>query len=667
VAVGGFEDQVGAEHLLAMSWDGSEWQAHQGSLVEGDELHEYSEGEGEGEGEAEGGVSSPYTSLSAISCASASSCIAVGSRPATSTNPPLIVSWDGDSWGEEPPAEYAPGGSGFHLAAVACHEESRCAAVGSASFGGFPAKNFSLSYEQGVWLTPYFPTPGGGLRGVSCSEAESCLAVGDGIDPGGDPARAWTLQDDGWEASATAPVSGAFLSDVSCTTKSQCTAIGREGAWPFEPLAERWDGEQWSTQAIPSPSGRSANPEAVSCSTASFCVAAGFSWPATGAGPATALVQSWNGSSWTTASPSLPAGAASSFLYDVACASASSCVAAGTYTDSAGISHGLILRWNGSSWTSSSISPPEGYEYTLRGVDCTSSTACTAVGSAMQTTSYSSGPIAYRWNGSTWSLQTVPTPGGARGLLRSVDCYSSTRCVAVGATSDAAGQDPLIVGWQEGAWHHELSPRVSGNSSTALESVSCFSAADCTAVGMAQFTDGPRELLVVQTEGEDPESDDPTAVAGETVPKFSAEQKAAALDILSEDPNLQATIGVSEYEPLIGPWTEVDEETGDVVLVGAYIEVVFEEPESWPQRSWPTAEYELSANGYEAGAFAEADLHAAAETIQSLQVSLDLAFDEAVIPIEGEAVEIVPRPGTLGEIAISPESFGKYDAAVAGY
>jgi hypothetical protein len=57
-------------------------------------------------------------------------------------------------------------------------------------------------------------------------------------------------------------------------------------------------------------------------------------------------------------------------------------------------------------------------------VSCTSSTACTAVGSG-----FYDGALAERWDGSRWSPQTV---GDSSGALTSVSCSTATRCTAVG-------------------------------------------------------------------------------------------------------------------------------------------------------------------------------------------------------------------------------------------
>ncbi len=177
VAVGGFEDEDGFARLLSIIWNGTEWEYLEVPPVQADELHQYVPEQPEGNdlpgpGSPAGPPSTPFMNLSAISCVTASNCVATGSRPYGTTRPPFIVRFDGDSWGEEPPAEYASGAFAVALAGISCASETQCHAVGSASYGEFPAKNFTLAYEGGVWFTPYFPAPGGGLRGVSCPQAE---------------------------------------------------------------------------------------------------------------------------------------------------------------------------------------------------------------------------------------------------------------------------------------------------------------------------------------------------------------------------------------------------------------------------------------------------------------------------------------------------------------
>ncbi len=118
----------------------------------------------------------------------------------------------------------------------------------------------------------------------------------------------------------TGPASS--LSAVSCTSARACIAVGSGVAGP---LAERWNGERWALQKTPKlalgdePEVRALS--AVSCSSAGACTAVG-----TGASYAP-LIERWNGRRWSL--QKLSANSFPSELTSVACAAATSCVAAG--------------------------------------------------------------------------------------------------------------------------------------------------------------------------------------------------------------------------------------------------------------------------------------------------------------------------------------------------
>ena len=72
----------------------------------------------------------------------------------------------------------------------------------------------------------------------------------------------------------------------------------------------------------------------------------------------------------------------SSFLDDVSCVSVTFCLAVGHRTDGTADSDSLVLRWNGTTWTTLTTPTPSGALATLTGVSCATTTACVAVGSA---------------------------------------------------------------------------------------------------------------------------------------------------------------------------------------------------------------------------------------------------------------------------------------------
>src|SRR5882762_2090428 len=83
----------------------------------------------------------------------------------------------------------------------------------------------------------------------------------------------------------------------------------------------------------------------------------------------------------------------------ISCASATSCMAAGFYINQRGQQSPVTEVWNGSSWTIEAVPLPFGTSFgVLRGVSCTSATACTAVGGAGGS-EVPDQPLAVRWNG----------------------------------------------------------------------------------------------------------------------------------------------------------------------------------------------------------------------------------------------------------------------------
>ena len=97
----------------------------------------------------------------------------------------------------------------------------------------------------------------------------------------------------------------------------------------------------------------------VSCPSANDCVAVGINENAETSGGG-ALIQSWNGRTWTSVAPKAPKGALSTDLLGVSCATAKSCVAVGLYLNSGGVGVPLAETWNGKTWTPGTPARPKG-------------------------------------------------------------------------------------------------------------------------------------------------------------------------------------------------------------------------------------------------------------------------------------------------------------------
>jgi hypothetical protein len=184
---------------------------------------------------------------------------------------------------------------------------------------------------------------------------------------------------------------------------------------------------------------------------------------------------------WALQDPVNPSGSIGSGLSGVSCASGTYCVAIGSYESSGSVFSTFAEVWNGSSWALQSVPSPT--TTNLNGVDCLSSTSCFAVGD--QTSGSDLATLAEYWNGSAWTTMTTPNPtGGTRDFLISVSCVSSTECTSVGGYYDSTGDEYVFSETLSGTtWTLHLSPYPTGATTSQFNGVACTSSTSCVAVG----------------------------------------------------------------------------------------------------------------------------------------------------------------------------------------
>jgi hypothetical protein len=130
------------------------------------------------------------------------------------------------------------------------------------------------------------------------------------------------------------------------------------------------------------------------------------------------------------------------------------------------------------------VLPNPGISSILRGVACTSSRNCWAVGSYENSTAELN--EALHWDGSRWLRVAIPYPGtGHQSSLAAVTCISARNCWAVGSFD--RGTTPLneALHWDGTRWSKIATPQpgMPGNVANSLNGVSCVSFRDCWAVG----------------------------------------------------------------------------------------------------------------------------------------------------------------------------------------
>ncbi|HET9060433.1 MAG TPA: hypothetical protein VFN61_10970 [Acidimicrobiales bacterium] len=316
VAVGVDDEATatGGERPLLETYDGRHW-ATLPSLSSG------------------GGHRAASGSLSAVSCASALFCMAVGSGAGTKGSP-LVYVYTAMRW-----SVVAPPAGNSYLAAVACPEVQHCVVTTSE---GNPPGPVGYIYDHGRWRPATAPTTLPGLdllRSISCLDVRSCIAVGD--ESAGGPGMAplagrfdgtsWSAQkvdlsSDGYESTV--------LAAVSCASLDECLAVGytlsgRPGRLPNGPVAELSRHGTW-TSAIGAAGAqiRATALNGVSCQ--------GLECLVIGTRGHAAFIDSYSANGWSSPMPGpflRPGRNSPSGLWSVSCASPSFCVAVGSSGD----------------------------------------------------------------------------------------------------------------------------------------------------------------------------------------------------------------------------------------------------------------------------------------------------------------------------------------------
>jgi hypothetical protein len=290
---------------------------------------------------------------------------------------------------------------GGQLSAVTCASAGDCWAVGDSGDSYAPSSGNNLGgeiddtlieqYTGSGWTIVSSPNPSGipssRLSAVTCASASDCWAVGFSEDDtanngiGADYTLIEQYTGSGWSIVSSPNPSGSTssqLSAVTCVSASDCWAVGVSGetGGSSATLIEHDTGSGWSI--VPSSTSTDSSLSGVSCVSASDCWAVGVSG---GSGVGQALIEQYTGSGWSVV-PS-PAGAGS--LNAVTCVSASDCWATGLSTKvETGGDQYVIEQYTGSDWSIvSTPSPSSGAQITLSGVTCISASDCWAVGSSV--------------------------------------------------------------------------------------------------------------------------------------------------------------------------------------------------------------------------------------------------------------------------------------------
>ena len=268
-AVGSYQNTGGTVLTLVERWNGTSWTIQSTSNPSG----------------------VTKSQLLGVGCASSTACAAVGfSVNASNTTLTLTQVWNGSAWAIK--ASPNPSGATLsELRAVSCASTTSCLAVGSSGSSSFNPSTLSERWNGSSWSLLTTPNVSGAtlnaLQGVACPTANACIAVGySGSAPLATATLAEHLNGTVWTIQPTPNVgSDDQLMGLSCTSTTACTAVGGIGGRVSAPpgLAEEWDGGLWATLTTAPNTGTGGDIlNGVSCASATVCTGVGFSSPGSG-------------------------------------------------------------------------------------------------------------------------------------------------------------------------------------------------------------------------------------------------------------------------------------------------------------------------------------------------------------------------------------------------
>jgi hypothetical protein len=215
---------------------------------------------------------------------------------------------------------------------------------------------------------------------------------------------------------------------------------------------------------------------------------------------------------WTAKEAPLPSHAANPnvALNSVACGSAGSCVAVGSYVDDKNRQQGLVERLAAGHWEGIAAPVPAKANShpsaQLAAVACSSGGTCVAVGTYLDSDNHVDGLIDTLSHG-TWTAKKAPLPtgvtAGSTAQLTAVACHGAGSCAAIGTYTDTNapvdGQQPLLEAFASGKWSAtkaHLPPDAVRTQNAQMSAVTCPATGACSAVGEY---DNPEQVGLVET------------------------------------------------------------------------------------------------------------------------------------------------------------------------
>jgi len=294
------------------------------------------------------------------------------------------------------------------------------------------------------------------------------------------------------------------VNGLSCGSPTMCVVTGyyEDGSSVFHPYAALWNGVSWHAQEIAGSLNANGSGDAyqASCVGTNFCAIVGEF--ADSSSNSHAYVTIWNGTTWIDHALTTSFNPVQSTADAVSCASASYCLAGGDYIDGSAKSHAFVSVWNGGGWSDQEVagSLNAGGEAIVRTVDCLSTTFCAAGGQYTDASNNRMGFVGL-WNGATWSNYGLAAAlnVGHDGVVPALSCQSPTSCVAAGTYVDSHGLGQAFASlWDGQNWNDQpLATSLNVGGQASVQQVACMGSAECFVVG--SYYDSAHHYQAIQS------------------------------------------------------------------------------------------------------------------------------------------------------------------------
>lgn len=260
------------------------------------------------------------------------------------------------------------------------------------------------------------------------------------------------------------------LNAIAAVSTNDIWAVGSLGG---QTLAEHWNGTNW--QGVPGPNNGTNSSKLNSIAAiasndiwAVGAISVSASPSTTFGSPNHTLIEHWNGSQWSivpspdavvvTVTGTPPTAQGLNQLNSIAAVSANDIWAVGA-ADGHPQDHylanpsPLIEHWNGSQWSLATLpSLPSGA--LLEGVTAISANDVWAVGNSITPGTNFPEPLFAHWDGQKWSFMSGPGVGVYGGALTAISATGSDNIWAVGAkTQTSKAVPPLVEHWDGTRWN----------------------------------------------------------------------------------------------------------------------------------------------------------------------------------------------------------------------